>query len=337
MSVLKSHLSKIIAGDALSNAEMRDAMEILLRGDASDAEIGAFLVGMRTKGETIDEIAAAAETMRTMSVKVDAPANALDTCGTGGDGANTYNISTAVALVVAGCGVPVAKHGNKAATSQSGSSDVLSALGVKMAIEPEQVCRCIEGANVGFMFAALHHSAVANVAPARKAVGVRTMFNILGPLCNPARAKRQLMGVFDKTLLKPVASVMDRLGIQRAWVVHGSDGLDEITTTGPSFVASLDRGKIAEFTVAPSDAGISEASLEDLKGGSPTENAAAIEELLAGDRDAYRDIVLLNSAAALIVADKVNNLRDGVEMAAHAIDRGAAKASLDRLIEISNA
>ncbi len=274
--------------------------------------------------------------MRDHALKVDAPEDVIDTCGTGGDGAGTYNISTASALIAAGCGVRVAKHGNRAATSKSGSSEVLEALGVKLDIAPSQITRCIEEANVGFMFAALHHPAMKYVAPARKALGVRTLFNALGPLSNPAGARRQVMGVFARDYVRPIAEVMPHLGVTRAWVVHGGDGLDELTTTGSSYVASLEDGVVTEFEVTPEEAGLARAKPEELTGGDPTENAAALARLLEGEKGAYRDIAVLNAAAALIVAGKAQTLDAAARLAEKAIDAGAAKAALDRLVECSN-
>jgi len=333
---LKPYLEIAARGEILSAQEMTAAMHVLLSGAASDIEIAGFLMALRARGETVEEIAAAALVMREKALKVSAPDDAIDTCGTGGDGADSFNISTAAALIVAGCGVPVAKHGNKAASSRSGSSEVLAALGVKLDIPPALISRCIEEAGAGFMFAALHHSAVANVAPARKALGVRTMFNVLGPLANPAGAKRQLMGVFARDLLRPVAEVMGRLGVERAWVVHGADGLDELTTTGPSYVAQLSRGAVTELKVTPEDAGLARAAPEDLKGGDPRDNANALRRLLEGARGPYRDIAVLNAAAALIVAEKAGDLEQGARLCEAAIDSGKAKQALDDLVRISN-
>ena len=337
MSALKPYLIRASGGNALTGEEMTAAMNILLAGEANDAEIAGFFMALRTRGETVEEISAAAAVMRELALKVDAPDDAIDTCGTGGDGADTFNISTAVALIVAGCGVPVAKHGNKAASSRSGSSDVLSALGVRLDLAPADISRCITKANVGFMFAALHHATVANVAPVRTALGVRTIFNVLGPLANPAGAKRQLMGVFDKELVTPIAEVMSRLGVERAWVVHGADGLDELSTTGPSFVAQLSGGKVTEFTVTPEEAGLPVAAMADLKGGAPEENAAAIERLLDGECSAFRDIAVMNAAGALIVAEKAATLKEAAALAQAAIDNGAAKKALTDLVRISQA
>lgn len=335
MSAFRPHLQRATSGAPLEAAQMRAAMEALLSGAASDVEIAGFLCALRARGETVEEIAAAAEAMRAHALKVDAPDDVIDTCGTGGDGAGTFNISTAAALIAAGCGVRVAKHGNRSASSLSGSSDVLAALGVRLDIPPHAVARCIREANVGFMFAALHHPAMRHVATARKALGVRTIFNLLGPLSNPAGAKRQVMGLFSRDYLRPVAEVMARLGVERAWVVHGSDGLDEITTTGPTFVASLDKGAVAEFEVTPEEAGLKRAEPQDLKGAGPEVNAQALAALLAGEPGAYRDIAVLNAAAALIVAGKARDLSEGARLAERSIDTGAAQAALDTLISLS--
>lgn len=336
MSAFTPHLQRAMSGAPLTAAEMRAAMNALFSGEASDIEIAGFLASLRARGETVDEIAAAAQAMRDHALKVDAPDDVIDTCGTGGDGAGTYNISTAAALIAAGCGVRVAKHGNKALSSKSGSSEVLEALGVRLDIPPAQITRCIEDANVGFMFAALHHKAVGHVAAARKALGVRTMFNVLGPLSNPAGAKRQVMGVFARDLVRPIAEVMPHLGVARAWVVHGGDGLDELTTTGVTHVAELKDGVVREFEVKPEDAGLDQAQASDLEGGDPKENAGALRRLLDGEKSAYRDIAVLNAAAALIVAEKANDLYAAARMAENSIDGGAAQAALDKLIAVSN-
>lgn len=337
MSAFTTHLQRATSGKPLNAAQMREAMNALFSGDASDVEIAGFLSALRARGETVEEIAAAAQTMREHALKVEAPDDVVDTCGTGGDGGGTYNISTAAALIVAGCGVQVAKHGNKALSSKSGSSEVLEALGVKLDIPPAAITRCIYEANVGFMFAALHHKAVGHVAAARKALGVRTIFNVLGPLSNPAGAKRQVMGVFARDLVRPIAEVMPRLGVTRAWVAHGSDGLDELTTTGPTHVAALENGLVTEFDVTPEEAGLPMANAADLAGGDPRENADALRRLLDGEKTAYRDIAVLNAAAALIVAEKANHLEPAARMAERAIDSGAAKDALANLVKYSNA
>lgn len=311
-------------------------MELMLDGAVSDVESAGFLMALRARGETVEEIAAAARVMRDKATPVSAPSHAVDTCGTGGDGAGTFNISTAAALVAAGCGVPVAKHGNKAASSKSGSSDVLSALGVNIHVEPPVISRSIREAGVGFMFAAAHHRAVAHVAAVRSALGVRTLFNLLGPLTNPAGARRQLMGVFHVDLVEPIAQVLSTLGAERAWVVHGEDGLDELTTTGSTTVADVRAGAVSAFRIAPEDVGLSRARIEDLKGGGPEENARAIAALLDGERSAFRDIVILNAGAAAMIGGAADTLADGVAAAAEAIDNGSAKAALAALVAITN-
>ncbi len=336
MTAFNRFLTIAVSGRALTGNEMRGAMEVILSGNASDIEIAGFLSALRVRGETVDEIAAAAEIMRAKALNVEAPDDAIDTCGTGGDGSGTFNISTASALILAGCGVPVAKHGNKAASSKSGSSEVLEALGVKLDIGPDIIARCIREAKVGFMFAPLHHKAAGNAAAARKGLGVRTLFNVLGPLSNPAGAKRQLMGVFDRDLLIPIAHTLPKLGVEAAWVVHGSDGLDELTTTGPTYVAALKNGSVSEFDVSPEDAGLQCASHDDLKGGDPHENAAALTRLLDGERGAYRDIAVLNAAGALLVSDKAADIAAAARIAEQSIDNGRAKAALVKLVAISN-
>ncbi len=336
MSAFRPFLAKAASGEPLAREEMRAAIGLLLDGAASDVETAGFLMALRARGETIEEIAAAAEAMRDKAVKVASPAGAIDTCGTGGDGADTFNISTAAALVAAGAGAKVAKHGNRSASSKSGSSEVLEALGVTLAADPAVIAREIEEAGVGFMFAAYHHRAVANVAGVRKALGVRTLFNLLGPLSNPAGAKRQVMGVFSRDLVEPIAGALLMLGAERAWVVHGSDGLDELTTTGPSFVAEVKAGAVRAFSVHPSDAGLPLSTADALKGGDPSENAEAIRHLLGGQKSPFRDIVILNAAAALIVAGLADDLTMGASLAARSIDDGKADAALAKLAAISN-
>ena len=336
MSAFRPFLATAMSGRALSADEMRAAMGVVLDGEASDIELAGFLAALRARGETVEEIAAAAEAMRSRAVAVDAPDDAIDTAGTGGDGAGTFNISTAAALIIAGAGVPVAKHGNKAASSKSGSSEVLEALGVKLDIPPELISQCIREAKIGFMFAVRHHGATKHAATARKALGVRTMFNVLGPLSNPAGAKRQLLGVFSRDLVRPIAEVLPRLGVEAAWVVHGDDGLDELTTTTDTYVAELRDGSVNEFKISPPDAGLPMATADDLKGGDPVQNAEAIRRLLDGEKGPYRDIAALNAAAALVISDVAENIVDGVSQAERAIDSGAAGDALSKLIEISN-
>lgn len=336
MTDFKSLIAKVADGHSLSSGDAEAAFDAMMSGDATSGQIGAFLMALRVRGETVDEITAGAKIMRAKAVHVPAPENAIDTCGTGGDASGTYNISTAASFAVAACGAPVAKHGNKALSSKSGSAEVLEKLGVKLDIGPEQIRRCIDEAGIGFMFAPAHHSAMKHVGPTRAELGTRTIFNLLGPLSNPAGAKFQVVGVFDDKWVEPLAHVLKNLGSTRVWVMHGSDGLDELTTTGPSRVAELKDGSISTFEVTPEEVGLPRASAADLKGGDPDENTAALRRLLDGESGAYRDIVALNAAASLVVAGKAPTLKDGVKMAGDAIASGAAKAALDKLVAVSN-
>jgi anthranilate phosphoribosyltransferase len=331
---LKPLLAKVADGHSLSESEAAAAFDIMMSGNATPSQIGAFLMALRLRGETVDEITGATRTMREKSLKISAPSGAIDVVGTGGDAHGTYNISTATALVVAGCGVPVAKHGNRAFSSKSGAADVLGALGINLEAPPETVERSIAEAGIGFLMAPQYHSAMRHVGPSRVEMGIRTIFNILGPMSNPAGVTRLLVGTFSDRWLEPMAQVLGNLGAERAWVVYGSDGMDELTTTGPSQVVEYYAGSIRKFEVTPEDAGLQRADLAALKGGDPAHNAAAIGALLAGKTGAYRDIVLLNAAAALIVAGRTDDLRDGAALAAEAIDSGAAKAALERMLTI---
>ncbi len=332
---MKALLALVANGKSLALDQARQAFEIMMAGDATPAQVGGFLMALRVRGETIDELTGGAQALRERMVRVNAPDDALDTCGTGGDASGTFNVSTAAALVVAACGVPVAKHGNRALSSKSGSADILAALGVNIDAEPARVERAIREAGIGFMMAPRHHGAMRHVAGARVELGTRTIFNLLGPLANPAGAKRQLLGVFASDWVEPLARVLGQLGAERAWVVHGSDGLDELTTTGPSEVAELNAGRVRLFEVTPEQAGLPRARTEDLRGADAETNADALRALLDGVRGPYRDIVLLNSAAALVVAGRAEDLAGGVGLAVEAIDRGAAKAVLARLVAIS--
>ncbi|MEO0399162.1 MAG: anthranilate phosphoribosyltransferase [Pseudomonadota bacterium] len=334
---LRSQLTALAAGETLSDAAMAEALDHIFDGVVSDIEIAGFLMALRARGEHPTEIAAAARVMRARAAPVETGLDVVDTCGTGGDGANTVNISTAAAIIAAAAGAAVAKHGNRAMSSKSGSSDVLAALGVNLDADPQQIAKCVQTAGVGFMFAPRHHGAAARVAPVRKALGVRTLFNLLGPLTNPAGAQRQVIGVFDPTFLEPLAEALSALGSTRAWIVHGGDGLDELTVTGPSFVAALDKGAVTRFEVTPEDAGLARHPIESLRGGDPAENAERMKEVLAGRQGAYRDVALLNAAAALVVADKAASLRDGAQLAASAIDDGRAAETLKQLVAVSNA
>ena len=333
---LKPMLAKVADGNSLSEDEAEQAFDIIMSGGgATPSQIGAFLMALRLRGETVDEITGAARAMRAKATAIEAPDGAIDVVGTGGDAIGTHNVSTAAALVVAGCGIPVAKHGNRAFTSKSGAADVLSALGVDIEADFERVRQAIVDANIGFLMAPRHHGAMRNVGPTRVEMGVRTIFNILGPLSNPASVTRLLVGTFDRKWLEPMAAVLGNLGTERAWVVHGADGMDELTTTGPSYVAALEGGQVKTFEVTPEDAGLSRATLDELKGGSAEENAAAIRAMLSGTPGPLRDIVVLNAGAALVVAGKVADLRAGAADAAAAIDDGNAKAALDKLISIA--
>ena len=337
MTEFNAYIAKVADGETLDQAQAADAFEIIMSGGAGEAQIGAFLMALRLRGETIDEIAGAARTMRSKALAVKAPADAIDTCGTGGDAKGTYNISTGAALVAAGAGAVIAKHGNRSISSKSGSADVLGALGVKIEIDPEAEAACIAQAGIGFLFAPGHHAAMKHVGPVRQALGLRTIFNLLGPLANPAGTKRQVIGVFDRKWLAPIAHVLESLGSDHVWVVHGADGLDELTTTGKSYVAELRGGAVREFEVTPEEAGLSRVRIEDLAGGDPQENAAAIKSMLAGEKTPFRDVVILNAAAALIVAGKAQTLSEAAQLAGNAIDTGAAAERLEKLIAVSNA
>ncbi|MBV7256525.1 anthranilate phosphoribosyltransferase [Pacificimonas sp. WHA3] len=306
------------------------AFSAILAGRIEDADIARFLVGLAERGETVSEIVAAAGVLRAHMVRVDAPAHAIDVCGTGGDGMHTRNISTAVAILVAACGVPVAKHGNRAASSQSGAADVLSCLGLSLDLAPDRLEASISEVGIGFLFAARHHPVMARVAPVRKALGRRTIFNLLGPLSNPAGVTRQLVGVFSPEWTRPLAKALLGLGAERAMVVHGHDGLDELTVTGTSVAGRLDHGRIDDVTVSPADAGLSRHDMQALRGGTPQENAAALLRLLDGEIGAYRDITVLNAAAALVVAGISDNLADAAAVAVAALDDGAAKDKFEQ-------
>ncbi len=331
----KPLLNKVATGAKLGSEDAYQAFNVIMSGEATPAQIGAFLMALRVRGETVEEITAGAKVMREKSLKVSAPDDAIDNCGTGGDASGTWNISTGAAFVIAACGVPLAKHGNRALSSKSGTAQVLEELGVNINIPPSRISSCISKAGMGFMMAPNHHSAMKHVAPVRMELGSRTIFNLLGPLSNPAATKRQLIGVFAEEWVEPFAQVLKELGSEKVWVVHGSDGLDEITTTGPTKVAALEDGVVRTFTVTPQDAGLPEASPEDLKGGDPVTNAAKLKALLSGEQGPYRDIVLINAAAALIVAGKAGTLSEGVELGAKAIDDGTAKRVLDTLVSVS--
>ncbi len=330
MNSLKQVLARLADGGDLAEDEARMAFDIVMSGEASPVQLGGLLMALRVKGETVDEIVGAVASLRAHALRIEAPPGAIDTCGTGGDGSGSFNISTAAAFVIAACGVPVAKHGNRNLSSRSGSADVLTALGVDVDLPAEVVQRCLWEVGLGFMLAPRFHAATRHVAAARVEMGVRTIFNLLGPLCNPAGIKRQVVGVFASKWLTPLAQVLGRLGSSHCWIVHG-DGLDELTTAGVSEVASLADGAVSSFLVRPGDAGLPTARIEDLAGGSPTENASEMRRLLAGAGGPIRDIVLLNAAAALIVAGRVSTLHEGVGLGAEALDSGAAERLLHSL------
>ena len=334
---LKSVIHKVSTGAPLERNEMRTALDAMMSGVATPAQMGAFLMAMRVRGETIEEITGAAEFMRARMTTVEAPPGTIDIVGTGGDSHGTFNVSTCSALVAAGAGAKVAKHGNRSVSSKSGASDVLAALGVKLEIAPEAIAHCIDQAGVGFMWAPMHHAAMKHWAPIRAELGIRTIFNVLGPICNPANVKRQIVGVYAAGLVKPIANVLNNLGSEHVWVVHGHDSMDEMTTTGATTIAELKGGKVNVFEVTPADAGLLPAKMSDLIGGDASVNADAIRRVLDGNREPFRDIVVLNAGAALVVAGLVADLRSGVEAAATAIDNGSAKQVLARLVEVSNA
>ncbi|WP_421983159.1 anthranilate phosphoribosyltransferase [Roseibium sp.] len=336
MTTFKEFIAKVADGQTLTPDEARQAFDVILSGSATPSQLGGFLMALRVRGESTAEVTGAVATMRSKMLTVDAPADAIDIVGTGGDSSGSYNISTCTAIVVAGCGVPVAKHGNRSLSSKSGAAEALSELGVNIDIAPQKISDCIRKAGIGFMFAPLHHAAMKHVGPTRMELGTRTIFNLLGPLSNPAGVKRQMVGVFAKKWLGPVAHSLKELGSEKAWIVHGSDGMDEITTTGPTHVCELKDGSVNTFDISPEDAGLPTARAEDLKGGLPAENARALREVLAGARNAYRDIVLFNSAASLMVADKARDLKEGVEMAAASIDDGTSADTLEKLVAASN-
>jgi anthranilate phosphoribosyltransferase len=321
----------------LTRGEAESAFAAIMEGDATPAQIGGFLMALRTRGETVAEYAAAAAVMRARCLRVRAPEGAIDIVGTGGDGKGTLNISTAAALVVAGAGVPVAKHGNRNLSSRSGAADALAELGVNVMVGPEVVERALAEAGFGFMMAPVHHPATRHVMPARQELGTRTIFNILGPLTNPAAVRRQISGAYARSVIRPMAETLGELGSDRAWVVHGADGTDEVSIAGETFVAELNEGKVHEFSVHPEDAGLAPHPLEAVLGGAPGDNGRALRGLLAGERSAYRDAVLLNAAAALMVADRAANLAEGVALAAESLDSGAAGRTAEKLAAVTAA
>jgi len=330
-------LKRIAAGERLDAAQSASAFGAMMSGGVSEMRMAAFLTALAVRGPSVAEIAGAARAMRAAMTKVEAPGNAIDVCGTGGDGAGTLNVSTATAFVVAACGVAVAKHGNRAMSSRTGAADVLEALGVPINLNAEAARKSLMNPGFAFLFAPSYHPAMKNVAPVRRDLGFRTVFNLLGPICNPAGVRRQLIGIFAREWLEPVAHVLAELGTEKAWIVHGADGLDELSTTGPTRVAILEDGRVTMRDIVPEDAGIERTSLAALKGGTAEDNAHAIRDLFSGAKGAFRSIVLLNAAAALIAAGQATNLKDGVAQAAEAIDKGRAAAALEQARQQRNA
>jgi anthranilate phosphoribosyltransferase len=336
MSDLKTLIGRVAGGKPLSRTEAEEAFNLIMSGEGTPAQIGGFLMALRMRGETVDEIAGAVATMRAKMLAVMAPPNAMDVVGTGGDASGTHNISTGAAFIVAAAGVPVAKHGNRALSSRSGSADVLQALGVNIELSPDGISACIDEAGIGFMFAPAHHSATRHVGPVRAELGTRTIFNLLGPLSNPANVKRHLVGVYSAQWVRPVAEVLQALGSERAWVVHGAGGVDEISPAGPTEVVELAGGKIRSFRIQPTDVGMEFITIEMIRGGDAEYNAAALREVFAGRSGPLRDVLLLNAAAALVVAEKVGDLGSGITLASRLVDQGAALDRMEKLVEVSN-
>jgi anthranilate phosphoribosyltransferase len=337
MADLKPFIAKAANGEALTREEARQAFDILMSGEATPSQIGGFLMALRVRGETVDEITGAVEIMREKMTRVSAPADAIDIVGTGGDASGSYNISTCAAFIAAGAGLKVAKHGNRALSSKSGAADVLTALGVKIDLAPERISQCIAEAGIGFMFAPAHHSSMKHVGPSRVELGTRTIFNLLGPLSNPAGVARQVTGVFSKAWVEPLAHVLKNLGCQSAWICHGEGGLDEIVPTGTTWVAELKDGAVTGFEITPEDVGLKRVAPSNLKGADAAHNAEALRASLNGTKGAFRDAALMTAGAALLIAGKAKTHRDGIALALAAIESGAAPRALDRLIEVSNA
>jgi len=336
MADLKPLIAKAAAGTPLTRAEARDAFDVMMSGDATPSQIGGFLMALRVRGETVDEITGAVEIMREKMLRVTAPDDVIDIVGTGGDASGSYNISTCAAFVAAGAGLKVAKHGNRALSSRSGAADVLMALGVKIDVGPEKISECIAEAGLGFMFAPSHHSSMKHVGPSRVELGTRTIFNLLGPLSNPAGARRQVTGVFSKQWVEPLAHVLKNLGSEACWICHGEGGMDEIVPTGTTWISELKDGKITSFELTPEEAGLKRSSFDELKGGDAAQNADALRHVLAGKPSAFRDAAVMTAAAALVVAGRESGLRQGVAAAQKAIDGGAAEKALSTLVKVSN-
>src|SRR4051812_42336500 len=337
MADLKPFIAKAADGQPLSREESRAAFGILMSGEATPAQIGGLLLALRVRGETVDEITGAVEILREKMTRVAGPPDAIDIVGTGGDSSGSYNISTCAAFIAAGAGLKIAKHGNRALTSKSGAADVLMALGVKIDLSPDRISYCISEAGLGFMFAPAHHTSMKHTGPSRVELGTRTIFNLLGPLSNPAGVKRQVTGVFRRTWVEPLAHVLKNLGSERAWVCHGEGGFDEIVPTGTSWISELKDGEVKSFEIVPEDYGFERASASALRGGDADYNAQALRAVLAGAPSAFRDAAVMTAGAALLVAGKARDLADGIAEAAAAVDSGRAKTVLDRLVAVSNA
>ena len=336
MSDLKPIIAKVAAGTPLTREEARAAFNVMMSGEATPSQIGGLLMGLRVRGETVDEITGAVEIMREKMIRVAAPADAIDIVGTGGDASGSYNISTCAAFVAAGAGLKVAKHGNRALSSKSGAADVLMALGVKLDLPPERISRCIGEAGLGFMFAPAHHSSMKHVGPSRVELGTRTIFNLLGPLSNPAGVRRQVTGVFSHAWVEPLAHVMRNLGSEACWICHGEGGFDEIVPSGTTWISELKDGKIRSFELTPEAAGLPRTSPDALKGGDAAHNAEALRRVLEGERSAFRDAAAITAGAAMVVAGEARDIREGVVKAAEAIDSGSALRALDTLVKVSN-
>ncbi len=336
MADLKPMIAKAGNGTPLSREEARDAFNIMMSGEATPSQIGGLLMALRVRGETVDEITGAVEIMREKMVPVAAPAGAIDIVGTGGDASGSYNISTCAAFVAAGAGLKVAKHGNRALSSRSGAADVLMALGVKIDLPPERISACIEDAGLGFMFAPAHHSSMKHVGPSRIELGTRTIFNLLGPLSNPAGVKRQVTGVFSRAWVEPLAQVLNNLGSEACWICHGEGGFDEIVPTGTTWISELKNGLIRSFELTPEDVGLKRSSAGDLKGADAAHNAEALRSVLKGEPSAFRDAAVMTAAAALVVAGQAPDLKTGVIVSQSAIDTSRAEKALETLIKVSN-
>ena len=336
MADMKTLIAKAASGVALSRVEAREAFNIMMSGDATPSQIAGFLMALRVRGETVDEISSAVDVMREKMLRVSAPADAIDIVGTGGDASGSYNISTCAAIVAAAAGLKVAKHGNRALSSKSGAADVLIALGVKIDLAPNKITECINDAGVGFMFAPAHHSSMKFVGPTRVELGTRTIFNLLGPLSNPAGVKQQITGVFSKAWVEPLAQVLKNLGSDACWICHGEGGMDEIVPTGVTWISELKDGKIRSFELTPEDAGLKRSKFEDLKGGEAAQNAEALRAVLSGAPSAFSDAAAMTAGAALLVAGKAQDIKTGVQQSQEAIKTGAASKTLALLVEVSN-